>query len=374
MSFLGAVEGGLELGGLKELSIGSGFGGRAGGWDPASWRAVLAAAPSLTKLTIDYTALTTSERASEVPVRVTAPTQLATTAVTSLDLSGFPASHCPAVANLANAFGDLTDLSLCANTRIMQPDVISALRLPNLRSLSFQWLVENEIRCVPLVNLELRHFPQLEHVSIATAICSSAFEFLLPASVTRVTCEVWNTVPLDALIKLVEPGPHRPPNLKHIKLDLAFGDCYPFPVGHSEDEMATWHLEEMFDDLPRWTDEVSRAGLTRLLRVAERHGVEISGTATAAFDFERAVLRRMHAGHTSDMWDQDDLDDIYDYWDEETYLDDEMDSTYEESDDDHGSTLVTREMMDEVMRDVYGPDGMREFLRRMGHGADDERE
>jgi len=332
-SLLGAVERGLRLTCLEELAIESGFGGSARAWDLGVWRTVLAATPALRKLSIDLQATFVNimnEGAHEPPALDAAPATPLASGVTSLELTGFPASHAPAGAALANAFPQLTALGLSANTQIEQPKILLGLRLPTLRSLSYQWLVENELRCEPLAALDVRHLPALEEVAIASAICAPSFGFRLPPSVTSLICEVWNTVPLRALVDLIEPGPAHHPGLRHIKLDLAFGDPYPFPVGHSEDEMAERKLEERYDDLPRWTEEVSRAGLMRLLRMAERYGVEVTGTATAAFDFEKAVLRRVNAGHESIAWDQDDLDDIYMYWDEEGYMDDEIDSEDDE--------------------------------------------
>ncbi len=325
-SFMAAAEGGLKLPMLKTLAIVSAFGDGTSAWDPAKWAKALEAAPRLEVLDIHLVQDEAMDGPVNIPAAPVGSTAPLATRLRSLTLSGFPASHALAVANLANAFPSVAYLRLYADTVIDQPRIVQALCLPALRSLDYEWLVEHEMQCEPLRQLDVRHLARLEEFVLSCSVCAPELRLQLPPSTRLIKCPLPSMIPLAALTELVQPGPLKLPNLAQITLDLPFGNRTPFPTGHTADEMAEWKLEEQYYDLPQWTEEVSRAGLTRLLRVARRHGVEVAGTATAAFDFEKAVWRRVEAGHSLDLWGQDDLDEIYMYWDEEGYLDDEMDS------------------------------------------------
>jgi len=39
--------------------------------------------------------------------------------------------------------------------------------------------------------------------------------------------------------------------------------------------------------VPKWTEEFDEAGLIRFMEVAKREGIEVTGSATEAFDIER---------------------------------------------------------------------------------------
>lgn len=156
----------------------------------------------------------------------------------------------------------------------------------------------------------LCEFQHLSYLSVGGA-CSSASSFY--STLGHIALEVLAfregaEVDLGQLTKLIK-GPERMESLETIVLDTVKGkigtrieeEGVPYKDG-VEGEYQTYPNWEF----PKWTKRFSRRGLEKLWRVAERNGVQLSGSAIDAlevedeYEEELEILRAFESGIESD--------------------------------------------------------------------------
>lgn len=320
-SFLDAVQKGLRLPRLEELSITFSRQHGADAWDLGWWRNVLAAAPSLTVLRMkqkDFHPFAMSRSSARPlpnagvspPVGATSPFK---SQVTSLTITGVPAAPSAAIATFVNAFSSLLALQIDLGNALNQADLIQALRLPQLQSLEYNSTALNDPR---LALLDLQHLPRPNQVQLGGFNCSPEFHLNLPPSVRKVGRQRQSQVPLAALIELIQPGSWRLPDLAELHISVPpFGDWKHDADGRTVEEMAEWPLEQMGN--PSWSEEASREGLRATFQAAEAQGVAATGNCTSVFAYERAILKRVHDTDAAEFDDYM-VDEIYRLWDGES--------------------------------------------------------
>ncbi len=290
-SFLSAVERGLVLPSLSKLSLGSTFARGLNLWDPARWSQILAAAPSLTEVEVEY--LAPDGLADTITLPATGPpARPFASAVRSLTLKAYDPSQPEPVAHLANAFAGLAALRLVG---IVALDVVPGLRLPALRSLGYE--PAREVGGV-VSALDLRHLPALEEVTLGCVNVTRRYftpelSLVLPSAVTRLACTASSQVPFATLLDLIAPRPTKHLPLKHVHLDICGVEEYVTQQSRQVDGRPGGRgYDGRFEEWRGWHEGRSPGQLRQLVQVAQEQGTSLTGDCLALHAYEEAVARQ----------------------------------------------------------------------------------
>lgn len=267
-----------------------------------TYRNLFAAALHLTQLCISISHSTSILSRRNILHLHHATPALGPPSITHLSLSGYRPSHILSIAAFTNSFPALSSLSLnefCGS--LVFPPVLQLLRQPHLRQLRIGSVRSSAFNQAQFERLDLAGpFPVLEELVLGCGHCLPGFRLHLPPTATKLVFGLDTDVPLTELVELLQPGARHLPALRTVQLDSVRGKrgtSVSGPRGFPRTEATGSIIFQPHRDwvLPRWTEQTTAEGVARLLELAQRQEVSLTGSAIEAIGVERAWAEELEA-------------------------------------------------------------------------------